>query len=78
MTPTDSQPPMASADHMSPAVERAWRSYLEALEWARKFIYTRELCDRPEVREAANHFLMQVQAAAYNWVMAPRVDYAFI
>jgi hypothetical protein len=60
---------------MSPAVERAWRSYLEALEWARKFIYTRELCDRPQVREAANHFLMQVQAVAYDWVMAPRVDY---
>jgi hypothetical protein len=61
--------------HMSPGVERAWRGYLDALEWARRFIYTREFCDRPEIKEAANHFLMQVQAAAYSWVMAPRVDY---
>jgi hypothetical protein len=60
---------------MSAGVERAWRDYMDALEWARRFIYTREFCDRTEVREAANHFLMQVQACAYNWVMAPRVDY---
>jgi hypothetical protein len=72
MNPTDSHPPM---DQMSPAVESAWRGYLEALEYARKFIYTRELSERPEVRESANHFLMQVQAIAYNWVMAPRVDH---
>ena len=28
-----------------------------------------------EVVEQANHFLMQIQAASYSWVMAPRVDY---
>jgi hypothetical protein len=60
---------------MSAGVERAWRDYLDALEWARRFIYSRELCDRTEVREQANHFLIQVQAASYSWVMAPRVDY---
>jgi hypothetical protein len=67
--------PADGPTQMSDAVERAWRGYLDALEWARRFIFTREFCDRTEVREAANHFLMQVQAASYNWVMAPRVDY---
>ncbi|MDB5425484.1 MAG: hypothetical protein JWQ29_2900 [Phenylobacterium sp.] len=66
---------MEPPTHMSEGVERAWRRWLEALEWARRFIYTREFCDRTEVREQANHYLMQVQAAAYSWVMAPRVDY---
>lgn len=75
---TGPAPNAAAADpptHMSEGMERAWRDYLEALEWARRFIYSREFCDRAEVREAANHFLMQVQALAYNWVIAPRVDY---
>jgi hypothetical protein len=61
--------------NMSPAVERAWRNYLDALEWARRFIFTRELSDHDRVRRAANQFLMQVQAVTYYWVMAPRVDY---
>jgi hypothetical protein len=60
---------------MSPAVERAWRNYLDALEWARRFIFTREFSDHDRVRRAANQFLMQVQAVTYYWVMAPRVDY---
>ncbi len=66
---------MSTPDHMTPAVAQAWRGYLEALDWARQFIFSRDLVERPEVREAANHFLMQAQAAAYGWVMAPRVDY---
>jgi hypothetical protein len=60
---------------MSPAVERAWRNYLDALEWARRFIFTRDLSDHERVRRAGNQFLMQVQAVTYYWVMAPRVDY---
>jgi hypothetical protein len=61
--------------HMSPAVERAWRGYLEALETARRFIFSRPFCERPEVREAANYYLMQIHAAAYAWTIAPHPDY---
>jgi hypothetical protein len=62
-------------DHMSPAVQAAWRDYLDSLEWARRFIYTRDFCDRPQVQASANQYLMQVQAAAYSWAIAPRTDY---
>lgn len=60
---------------MSPAAQRAWQTYTDALEWIREFIYSREFSDRDVVRRQANQFLMQMQAASYQWVMAPRVDY---
>ncbi len=60
---------------MTPAAKAAWGSYLEALEWIREFIFTREFADRPLVKEQGNQFLMQMQAAAYQWIIAPRVDY---
>src|ERR1700722_17023319 len=67
--------PITGQTHMSPAVERAWRNYLEALETCRRFIFSCEFSDRPQIRAEAAEFLMQAQAASYSWIMAPRVDY---
>ena len=57
--------PAAGPTNMSPAVEAAWRGYLDALETCRRFIYTRDFTDRPQIQAEANEFLMQAQAAAY-------------
>ncbi len=72
---TDLRASTGTATNMSPEVERAWRFYMDSIEWARQFIYTREFSDNPRVKAAANQFIMQLQAVTYNWVMAPRVDY---
>ncbi|MDB6060870.1 MAG: hypothetical protein JWM78_973 [Verrucomicrobiaceae bacterium] len=61
--------------NMPPAVQNAWQGYLDALECIREFIYTREFSDRPMVRNQATQFLMQMQAASYQWIIAPHVDY---
>lgn len=62
-------------DNMSPAVKVVWQNYLDTLEWVRGFIYSREFSDQEVVRRQANQFLMQMQAASYQWIMAPRVEY---
>jgi hypothetical protein len=67
--------PATGPTNMSPAFEDAWRKYLAVLEETRRFIFTREFSDRPQIRQEANEFLMQAQAQAYNWILAPRVDY---
>jgi hypothetical protein len=60
---------------MSPGVERAWRTWLDALEASRRLIFAPDFGLHPQMRNEANEFLIQAQAAAYSWVMAPRVDY---
>jgi hypothetical protein len=67
--------PATGPTNMSPAAERAWRNYQEALEVTRRFLFTRELSERPQIKAEANTLMMQVQAAAYHMVLAPRVDY---
>jgi len=67
--------PVNAADHMSPAVRDAWRAYLDAIEVVREFIYSREYAELPTVRQQATQFLMQMQGVAYQWIIAPRVDY---
>lgn len=62
-------------DRMSKPVRAAWENYLAAIESTRQYLYSRRFIEFDSVRHQANQLLMQAQAAAYNWVMAPRVDY---
>jgi hypothetical protein len=69
------QEPVPGPTNMSPAVQKAWESYLDTLEQTRRFLYTRTFSERPAIQNSAAEVMMQLQAVAYAWVIAPRVDY---
>lgn len=61
--------------HETPAMAAAWQRYHDALEFARQSLYSSEFAADPSVRDAAHYALYQVQATAFNMVIAPRQDF---
>jgi hypothetical protein len=56
-------------------MEAAWQRYRQTLEDARVTLYEWELIADPAVRNAAHYGFHQIQANAFNMVIAPRQDY---
>jgi len=60
----------------SPALEQAWQGYYTALdEMRRKMEATPRFQHNPQDRAKAYHTLMEMQAMAYNFVVAPRMTH---
>jgi hypothetical protein len=53
----------------------AWARYRDALEYARETLYSVDLASDRRVLDAAHYALYQVQASAFNMVIAPRQHY---
>lgn len=60
---------------ISPAMDAAWKRYLEGLEALRQRIFATEMVWRPETHAAAHYFLMNAQASAFTTCFAPKQTY---
>lgn len=56
-----------------PELQQAWNSYYGALEEMRLTIENTSMFENPQNRAKAYHALMELQAAAYNYMIAPRM-----
>jgi len=58
----------------SPLLKAAWDDYYASLETARQEVEACPRFDNPAHRAQAYYLLMEAQAMAYNWVLAPRLN----
>ncbi len=59
----------------SPVLKAAWDKFNASMENARQAIEATPRFDNPENRAQAYYALMEAQAMAYNWVVAPRLNH---
>jgi hypothetical protein len=59
----------------APVLKAAWDHYYESLEIARQELEATVRFDNPEHRAQGYYMLMEAQAMAYNWVVAPRLNH---
>jgi len=58
--------------YCSPALEHAWRAYLDGIEGVRRMIYNHPFAGIPEGRDRAHYLFHQVQVAGFNVAFGPR------
>lgn len=69
----------ATFDAETAALRNAWQAYNAATENARLSTEaTQRFRDRPEHRATAYRSIIEAQAMAYNWAVAPRMDHPLI
>lgn len=61
--------------YSSPAVEQAWRAYLQGVEEVRGLLLGHPWAQDPTARGAALYLLQQLQAEAFRVAVAPHPDY---
>lgn len=62
-------------DSKSPVLKAAWDKFYLSMEKARLAIEATPRFDKPEHRAQAYYALLEAQAMAYNWVVAPRLNH---
>jgi hypothetical protein len=69
-------PEGATSMHTAPVLEQAWKRYQATADDMRKLVETSpQYIAVPEQRAKAYHTLMEMQAMAYNFAVAPRLMY---
>lgn len=61
--------------NLSPAISDAWAKYQQGLDEVRQLYYNHPFAAYPPDRQLADYHVLQIQAAAFNLVIAPRPDY---
>ena len=74
-TPGETHPASwtATPAKANPVLRAAWASYYKALDEMRAYIENTSMFENPQDRAKAYHSLMEMQALAYNYVIAPRM-----
>ncbi|MCY4428200.1 MAG: DUF1214 domain-containing protein [Halieaceae bacterium] len=68
---TEFKMPVISESQL-PVLTEAWKSYLAALDEMRKMLESQPRFDHEDHQAKAYHVMMEIQAMAYNYVIAPR------
>ena len=61
--------------NLTPAMADAWARYQQGLDEVRALYYNHPYAEYPPDRQLADYHILQIQAAAFNLVIAPRPDY---
>ena len=64
-----------SADEPAPGGDGVWDAYRKGLEEVRSMIFDHPFASHPEDRPGAHYLFQQVQAVAFNRVIAPQTNY---
>ena len=63
------------AESKSPILKKAWDKFNASMEASREAIEATKNFDDPAHRAQGYYCLMEAQAMAYNWVVAPRLNH---